>query len=157
MTVSVEDAARHLADISGWKLSNLELQKMLYMADMNFVGLGKGRLLDEDFEAWDFGPVIPSLYHTCKAFGSKRVPDVFWGASDISDTPEAAIIESAWKNLRGQNPGRLVENTHWSGGAWAKRYIPGAKGIRITSSDMMDEHKNRIARAKAQARKSRAA
>lgn len=151
MTVRVEDAARHLCELSGWKLSNLQIQKMLYMADMNFVGQGRGRLVDEDFEAWDYGPVLPSLYHTCKAFGAKRVPDVFWGARDISGTPEAEVIEVAWRNLQGQNPGRLVENTHWAGGAWAKRYAPGARGIRITTDDMIDEYRSRVTKARERA------
>lgn len=77
MTVRTIDAARYLSILSGWKLSNLQMQKILYMADMNFVGQTQQRLLDEDFEAWDYGPVLPSLYHKCKAFGAKHVPDVF--------------------------------------------------------------------------------
>ena len=149
MTTRVDSAARYLCELSGWKLSNLQLQKMLYLADMNFVGQGRGRLLDEDFEAWDYGPVLPSLYHTCKAFGPKPIPNVFWGAVDIRGTPEAQILDTAWNNLRGQNPGRLVENTHWAGGAWAQRYVPGARGIKITSHDMVNEYRKRIASEKA--------
>lgn len=145
MTISVEDAAGHLAKISGWKLSNLQMQKILYLADMNFVGQHGARLVDEDFEAWDYGPVIPSLYHECKAFGSKRVPDIFWGAEIISGTPEAEMIERAWQRLKALNPGRLVENTHWAGGAWAKRYVAGNRGIKILTSDMVDEYRKRRA------------
>jgi len=144
MTVRVIDAARYLCELSGWQLSNLEIQKMLYLADMNFVGQGHGRLLGEDFEAWDYGPVLPSLYHTCKAFGAKRVPNIFWGARDISGTPEASMLALAWENLRGQTAGQLVENTHWAKGAWTKRYVPGAKGNRISSDDMVDEYRNRV-------------
>lgn len=148
MTTRVENAAHYLCQLSGWKLSNLQLQKMLYLADMNFVGQGRGRLVDEDFEAWDYGPVLPTLYHACKAFGPKPIPNVFWGAEDISGTPEAEMLAIAWEKLKGQNAGRLVENTHWSGGAWAKRYVPGAKGIRISSEDMVDEYRNRTQQAK---------
>lgn len=145
MSVRVFDAARYLCSLSGWTLSNLPLQKILYMSDMNFVGKGNGRLVNEDFEAWDFGPVLPSLYHQCKAFGAKRVPDVFWGARNIEGTPEAAMLEAGWRALGHQQPGQLVENTHWPRGAWAKRYFPGAKGIKILTSDMADEYQARIA------------
>lgn len=147
MTVRVRDAAYHLGAASGWTLSNLAMQKMLYMADMNFVGINGIRLVDEPFEAWDYGPVLPSLYHDCKAFGSKPVPHVFWGAYLIGGTPEANIIESAWQALRSDTPGQLVSNTHRHDGAWAKRYIAGAKGIKITDSDMIDEYRNRTAAA----------
>lgn len=145
MTVNSKDAAAHLCRNAGWRLSNLEIQKVLYMADMNFVGQGHGRLINENFEAWDYGPVLPSLYHKLKVFGSKPVKDVFWGVEDISGTPEASIIERALSGLKGLSPGQLVENTHWSGGAWAKRYVPGARGQQILAQDMINEYQNRRA------------
>lgn len=147
MTVRVADAARYLCEKSGWKLSNLALQKILYVADMNFAGIGRGRLVDEDFEAWDYGPVIPSLYHQCKAFGSGRIPDIFWDARSIDGTPEAQVLDVAWERLGHQSAARLVENTHWAEGAWAKLYAPGARGRKITLEDMIDEHRNRTRRA----------
>lgn len=143
MTVPVNDAAQYLCRQSGWRLSNLQLQKILYIADMNLAGQGHGRLVDEDFEAWDYGPVLPSLYHKCKAFGSKSVPPVFWGATDITGSPEAAIIDMAWENLRSVTPGQLVETTHSTLGAWVRRYVPGAKQIKIFTQDMIDEYARR--------------
>ncbi|TBA16310.1 Panacea domain-containing protein [Rhizobium ruizarguesonis] len=145
--ISTSSAAKHLCDVSGWQLSNLQLQKMLYLADMNFVGKYGQRMINEDFEAWDYGPVLPSLYHACKAFGARAVPNVFWGAGSVVGTPEAAMLQAAWDNLRSMSPGQLVENTHWTRGAWVKRYIPGAKGIKINLGDMADEYRNRIASA----------
>ncbi|WP_209018555.1 Panacea domain-containing protein [Endobacterium cereale] len=137
-------AAKHLCEISGWRLSNLQLQKLLYLADMNFVGATGERLVDEDFEAWDYGPVLPSLYHRCKSFGSKSVPDVFWGVGSIAGRPEAEMLDTAWENLKSQSPGQLVENTHWDQGAWAKRYVPGAKGVKIATGDMIEEYRRRV-------------
>ncbi|WP_425963765.1 Panacea domain-containing protein [Rhizobium nepotum] len=143
--ISTSSAAKHLCDISGWRLSNLQLQKMLYLADMVHVGTRGSRMIDENFEAWDYGPVLPSLYHSVKAFGSKSVPNVFWGARSIQGTAEAAVLQEAWDNLQSMSPGELVENTHWAKGAWAKRYVPGAKGIKISTDDMIDEYRNRTA------------
>lgn len=142
--ISPSLAAKHLCKASGWRLSNLQLQKMLYMADMIFTGMNGRRLIDEDFEAWDYGPVIPTLYHRCKSFGSKPVPDIFWGVGNIDGTPEAEILEDAWRNLRGRTPGQLVENTHWEQGAWAKHYAPGARGIKIPTGDMIEEYRRRV-------------
>jgi len=143
--ISTLSAAKHLCEISGWTLSNLQLQKMLYLADMNYIGKYGERMLPEDFEAWDYGPVLPTLYHAVKAFGSKSVPNVFWSAHTISGSREAAMLQAAWDNLRAMSPGQLVENTHWSGGAWFRRYVPGARGIKILMSDMADEYRNRVA------------
>lgn len=143
MTVRVNDAAHYLCERSGWKVSNLQIHKILYMADMNFVGQGNGRLVDEDFEAWDYGPVLPSLYHKCKAFGSKSVPQVFWGHSDISGSPEAEMLDLAWEHLKSATPGQLVQTTHSSMGAWVRRYVAGAKQIKIFTQDMIEEYARR--------------
>jgi hypothetical protein len=64
MSESSSTAARYACKMSGWSLTNLKLQKILYIARMVFVGRTKDQLLiDEAFKAWDFGPVLPSLYH----------------------------------------------------------------------------------------------
>ena len=137
-------AAKHLCEKSNWTLTNLKLRKLLYLADMNYVGQTGQRLINEDFEAWDYGPVLPSVYHACKSFGSKAVPNVFWGVGSIANTNEAAWLDVAWDSLKDQTPGQLVENTHWNRGAWAKRYVPGAKGVKIQTGDMVDEYRNRV-------------
>ncbi len=143
--ISSSSAAKHLCEISGWRLSNLQLQKMLYMADMNFVGRYGERMINENFEAWDYGPVLPSLYHKAKAFGAKAVPNVFWGSTSIRGSREAEMLQEAWDNLQTMTPGELVENTHWFNGAWAKRYVPGVRGITISSEDMVNEYRARTA------------
>ena len=148
MTVGVMDAANRLSEISRRRLSNLQLQKILYMADMNLVGRDGIRLVDENFEAWDYGPVLPSLYHRCKAFGAKPVPNVFWDAKDISGTTENDMLALAWDRLRNSTPGQLVANTHSGDGAWVRRYVPGARDRKITTQDMISEYerlKNQVA------------
>ena len=140
MTVAYRDAAARICARAGWSVSNLKLQKILYMADMNLVGQGKGRLIDRDFEAWDYGPVSPPLYQDCKAFGSKAVPNVFWGTVNLDGTKEGAILDLAWDMLKSKTPGELVQVTHWQNGAWAKRYVPGVKCITISTQDMIDEY-----------------
>ncbi len=51
-------------------LTNLKLQKLLYYAQ----GIGAGRyncrLILENFEAWEHGPVVPFVYHNYKTSGS---------------------------------------------------------------------------------------
>lgn len=137
-------AAKHLCRQSGWRVSNLALQKILYMADMNYVGLTGQRLIDESFEAWDYGPVLPTVYHRCKPFGAKPIPDIFWGIGNIDGTPEAKMLDEAWEHLGDMSPGQLVENTHWEGGAWARHYVPGARGVQIPTADMIEEYGRRV-------------
>lgn len=50
-------------------ITNLKMQKLLYYAQ----GIGAGRfnckLISENFEAWQHGPVLPSIYHNYKTSG----------------------------------------------------------------------------------------
>jgi len=141
MTVNPGAAAKYLAKLSGYTLSNLELQKILYLADMAYTGAHGERLINENFEAWDYGPVLPSVYHICKYRGSKPITEsAFLFADDLGDdSPEALMLSRAWQVLKDKTPGELVQNTHWCKGAWHKRYVPGARGIKITKDDMKEE------------------
>ena len=58
-----------------YDISNLRLQKLLYFIQAYYLGLkNKMPLFKEDFEAWDFGPVIPCVYQEYKAFGGSNIP-----------------------------------------------------------------------------------
>lgn len=146
MTVPVLAAAKRMAERSGWSLSNLELQKMLYLAHMFYMGEHDGRpLIPGHFEAWDYGPVHPTLYHQAKIFGSSPVGNIFRSEPDIADlSPEAAILDKATDQLSQATPGRLVAATHRVGGAWDKNYIPGQRNIVIPNEDILAEYRERF-------------
>ena len=147
MTVSVESAARFIAECSGWKATNLTIQKILYLSQVVHLGRTGQLLADTEFEAWDYGPVSPQLYRQLRGFGSRPIPEsVLWQGEDISGTPEAETLREACEHLGDKSGGELIRNTHWSGGAWAKRYVPGAN-VRISAEDMLDEYRNRVHRA----------
>ena len=48
------------------KITNIVAQKLNYLANGCWLALTGNRLVKEDFEAWDYGPVIPSLYTKLK-------------------------------------------------------------------------------------------
>jgi uncharacterized phage-associated protein len=143
MTVSVLSAARYVAHRSGWTLSNLELQKILYLAHMFYLGRTNGSpLVSGNFEAWDYGPVHPDLYHRAKMFGSKPVQDIFSSNEEPKpDTPEYAILEEAYVGLGSAGPGRLVNATHRKGGAWEAAYVPGQRHCIIPNDDILREYR----------------
>lgn len=143
MTVSVFAAAKRLGEQSGWSLSNLEMQKLLYLAHMFHLGKHGTPLVSGQFEAWDYGPVHPELYHRAKIFGSSPVGNVFHTVEDVSGGAEAELLDDAVKQLSHNRPGKLVAITHWEKGAWAKHYIPGARGVAIPNDDILEEYRER--------------
>lgn len=141
MAVNVLDAARHMAKRSDWSLSNLKLQKLIYLAHMFHMGRHDGEpLVHGSFEAWDYGPVHPELYHKAKVYGSAPVKTIPAGLELGEDSPEAAILNEAYDALGDTRAGQLVNATHRKGGAWDRNYIPGARRVIIPNEDILDEY-----------------
>ena len=140
MTVNVFAAAKRLATRSGWTLTNLEMQKILYLAHMFYLGRTGGQpLVAGEFEAWDYGPVHPTLYHKIKIYGSEPVGNVFHSIPDIPDGPEASIIDEAYDGLGKIGASRLVKVTHRIRGARAKHSKAGERRCMMPNADIMQE------------------
>ena len=136
-------AARQMCTRSDWSLTNLQLQKMLYLAQMMYLGTNDVPLFNGTFEAWDYGPVLPVVYGQVKSFGSGPIRDVFFGVPEIRDAKRLEMLDAACDQLSQKSAGQLVNITHWSKGAWAKNYVPGAKGIVIPNDQIIQEYRDR--------------
>lgn len=151
MSISVFSAAEFLSSKSGRKLSNLQLQKMIYLAHMFYLGEHNQPLIEEKFEAWDYGPVQPDLYHWVKTYGSAPVRKVLHPKAEPipAESPTANMLERVLKMTKEKSPAWLVKVTHWSKGAWAKHYRKGAMFISIPNQDILVEFRDRVTAARA--------
>lgn len=147
MSARLDSVARHICEKGDWKVSNLQLQKLIYMAQMVYMGQNDGaRLVDATFQAWDYGPVIPELYSKVRMFGSGPIKDVFWHARPFKvEDPRKRTLDEVCDALLPRKPGELVDITHWPKGAWATHYVPGIKAIEIPDADIRAEYNRRIA------------
>jgi uncharacterized phage-associated protein len=146
MAISVESAARRICQNGNWQVTNLALQKILYVAHMFFLGRTNGRgLVNARFEAWDYGPVQPDIYRKVAMFGDRPIRDVFYGRNVPVGAAETTTLDEVSSSLIQKSPGELVAITHWKNGAWAKNYRPNARGIIIPDSDILDEYRARLA------------
>jgi uncharacterized phage-associated protein len=138
-------AAQRICSQGQWLVTNLQVQKILYLIHMVHMGrTGGKKLISAPFEAWDYGPVEPNLYHRVKIFGDRPIKNIFLSEPDISGTPEAAIIDEGCQFVLSIKPSELVAMTHTEGGAWAKNYVAGAKGVVIPDKDILDEYNSRL-------------
>lgn len=142
--VSAHAAARRMCERSGWQLTNLHLQKMLYLAQMMYLGRHGGEpLMSGTFEAWDYGPVLPSVYGEAKSYGSRPITYLM-SFGHVPDGDRADILDEATDDLARIPAGQLVNITHWKDGAWAKHYVPHKRGIIIPNEDILDEFRRRF-------------
>jgi len=138
----LDSVCRYICEKSGWTLSNLGLQKILYLCQMFYMGRHNGdRLVSAQFEAWDYGPVVPELYHRAKNYGADPLPNIFENARRFhDDDPRKEVIDAVCNKFLAYTPGQLVGVTHWKGGAWARHYQPGIHNVRIPDRDIGEEY-----------------
>lgn len=142
MTISTSQAAKTICALGDWEVTNLKLQKILYIAHKVFLGRNpQNPLIGDLFEAWDYGPVVPELYHDVKMFGKGAIQNIFWSVNDDAETDETIFLEEACQNLLSLSAGQLVRITHDEDGAWYQYYQPGVKGVKIPNEAILEEYR----------------
>ncbi len=144
MAISVLDAANHLCEKSEWTLTQLELQKLLYLSHMIHLGFYKAPLVYGDFEAWEFGPVHPELYKIVRIYGSRTIIPTAFDCNPLPLCRERETLDLVYDSPIGlSSASKLIGITHWEDGAWAKNYIRGGKGVVIPQDDIIKEFHKR--------------
>lgn len=75
----VLDVCRYIINYSneqGYDISNLKLQKLLYLVQAYFLISLHEPCFEEEIEAWDFGPVVPEAYHEYKRYVNMDIPSI---------------------------------------------------------------------------------
>lgn len=136
-------AAATLVQISSGSLTNLQLQKLLYLSQMFYMGEHKRPIFAEDFEAWKLGPVLPAVYRKAKMYGGRPVETLFI-PERVTDPTIRSCLENTYKDLGSLSASQLVNITHWGKGAWAKNYDGHDSGSTIPKSDIAREYDERV-------------
>ena len=102
MSVSPEAIANEFIDLSkeerGHSLSNLKLQKLVYIAHGFYLGFCGEPLSNANAQAWQYGPVFPSLYQNLKKYGAGRVTDHIATYDKVEkNSQEADFIKDIWE------------------------------------------------------------
>lgn len=107
-------------------ITNLKLQKVLYFAQAYFVAKLERTLFRDKIEAWEYGPVIPTVYHKYKGSGNQPIVTEIDGSS-IQDT-DKKILEMVWGNFGGYSASRLVDISH-AHKPWKEAFGSGSNEI----------------------------
>ncbi len=145
MSVSVYTAARYLCEKSGNSLTDLELYRLLYVAQMTHLGLYDSPIFEACFEAWEFGPVQPDLYKQINTNGESTLKKVLKSAKKIADCSEQEILDQTYEQARQLDGDWLVAVTHWSEGAWARAFDEENPHAVISQQHMRQEYLDRVA------------
>jgi uncharacterized phage-associated protein len=75
------------------------MQKLVYYAYVWTLLKNKRKLFSENIEAWPLGPVVPSLYHELKKYGSAPITSGFMGSEQEIKKIESKLPEGVRKTL----------------------------------------------------------
>jgi len=126
----------HFSTKNGNAVSAMKLQKLVYYAHGWFLGITDEALISEEIQAWQYGPVIPSLYQEFKKYGSTRIENYAKIGFDDSgckpDNPTLlAFIEKIWSVYGKLSATQLSKMTHESGSPWAQ--VWGKNGVPMNT------------------------
>lgn len=124
----------------------MKLLRLVYLTyGWNLVINNGEKLFAEPIEAWECGPVVPSLYCTFsshgnhishKHYGNKEFCyDSSTGELEYESTPMASdsttvrIMSVIWRTYGSSNSFQLSKITNYPGGAWDTAYKEGEKSI----------------------------
>jgi uncharacterized phage-associated protein len=116
------------------EIQPMKIQKLVYLAHGWNLGIYKSPLLGEEVQAWQYGPVISSLYHEFKNYGSGMISgdatnyeldektlkiNTVAPAIPASDTQSHRLIEQVWSKYKHLSGIQLSSITHQDGTPWS--------------------------------------
>lgn len=127
--------AKHIIDYSNSHncgISNLKLQKVLYFVQAEFLVSKPDHspCFSDAIEAWDFGPVVPSVYHQYKVYGRASIPSnktrrIFgYRREQEISAEDQRLINNMVDRLKDYSASALVSVTH-AQTPWKNAYIHG--------------------------------
>lgn len=98
-------------------ITNLKLQKILYLAQAYYLTKIRKPLFIEDIEAWEYGPVVPEVYRKFKKYCNK--PIIIKQDKSILLEKDKEILKKVWDAFGRYSASKLVDIVH-SHAPWRK-------------------------------------
>ena len=122
----------------------MHIIKLTYICHGWSLGIAERPLISEPVEAWQYGPVVPSLYHRYKSFRADPIKVVLLDRSEEFDDQQrnmVEVIEDAYRKCTALDLSGL---THQPGTPWdivQREYGVGA----IIPNELIQEHYHKLA------------
>lgn len=135
----------------GRGISNLSLQKIVFFCHVwSLIGTGRP-LVKQQFEAWNYGPVLDYIYREFRMFkdkpivGRAKAMDPKTGKRQVVrcelDDETRALLEKVVSFYSELTPNELVRLGHAKGGPWEKAWNHQDRvnpGMRIDNASIME-------------------
>lgn len=144
--LTVADAILKIAKAKAKALTPMQLVKLTYIAHGWSLGIRGRDLFKNRIEAWQYGPVIPDLYHATKSYGRNPIPlEAIGDANDIQvSADDKAFLDAVFEKYQHLDGISLSYLTHKAGTPWTEVFQPGMRHIEIPD-DLIAKHYKELA------------
>ena len=105
-------------------ITPMQLIKLVYIAHGWYLALKDKPLIEDNVEAWQFGPVIPELYHEFKYYGSEPIDGRAFEEvlasiyNDPTQEPVSDFLDELWSQYKDFTAIELSNMTHLPNTPW---------------------------------------
>lgn len=117
---------------TGDLISNLKLQKLVYYAQGYHLAIFDEPLFNTEIQAWQYGPVAPSLYHYYKKYGNDALPICVDFDREKYPSRTVLLLDEIYKEYGQYSAWKLMDMTH-NEKPWKDIYCTGENRIIDTS------------------------
>lgn len=143
-------------------LTQMQLQKLAYLANGWNWAINGDQLISEPVEAWDYGPVYRDLYDHTKFFGKEPLTRLVTPADSEAalvfgyrgerpaayaarlSSRERAVVAHVWNRYGKLSGAQLSSMTHQRGTPWSDAYASLGKSAPIDQS-IIKQHYDQLA------------
>ena len=129
--IAVANAFLNLAKEEGKELTNMQLQKLVYIAHGYCLAMLGHPLFYNNVHAFEWGPVIPKLYKQLRKYGSGKITEEIPNDEEpiISTVREMEIIRGVWSLYQNFSGAKLSAITHREGTPWSLTWKNNQFGV----------------------------
>lgn len=131
-------------------ITPMKLIKLVYIAHGWYLGLTGNVLIDENPEAWKYGPVIPSIYHDYKAYRNSPIVFATKTNATTGDPTTDRFLDKIWEVYGRYTGTELSAKTHMPNTPWSKTWFDiqhkNRASLQINEIDIKDHYQQLASR-----------
>ena len=137
-------------------IDNMKVNKLVYLAHGWHLGFNGNPLIRERVEAWQYGPVVRSVYDAFKEYGKHNIvkqADTGMGTKtdeikNDADPETIQILDAIWNCYRERSALQLSKLTHEKDSPWDKALKTAGRvgpfGVVIEEKEIEEYYEERI-------------
>lgn len=131
-------AAQYIVANSKVSVTPMRLLKLLYVAHGYSLALNRVPLLDEAVQAWQYGPIVPSVYDAVRKYRSKPVESIERADVGALTQADRVVLDNVLATYQHVNAIQLSAAMHQPGTPWSITWGIDEQNARISNDLIMD-------------------